>query len=181
MIEVKELLELSLKSLYKFDKILLDRSIKEECINHRFAIYLENHFKNNNKIFSVDVEYNRNVTSRELIYSEIFPNDRKVFNKKIILSDIENYKEVIPDIIIHERGSNRNNYLCIEAKKVYNRTTEERDIEKLIGLLNEPFNYKFACLVEYLPNQDYFYVLLFAKENADILSEGFFVSKEERN
>lgn len=179
MIEVIELLELSLKSLYKFDKILLDRSIKEECINHRFAIYLENHFKNNNKIFSVDVEYNRNVTSRELIYSEIFPNDRKVFNKKIILSDIENYKEVIPDIIIHERGSNRNNYLCIEAKKVYNRTTEERDIEKLIGLLNEPFNYKFASLVEYLPNQDYFYVLLFTKESEDILSEGFFVSKKE--
>ena len=177
MIEVKELLELSLRSLYEYDKILLDRSIKEECINHRFAIYLENHFKNSNKIYNVDVEYNRNVTTRKLIFLEDFPNDRKVFNKKIILLDKENFKEVIPDIIIHERGSNSNNYLCIEAKKVYNNSKKDRDINKLIGLLNEPFYYKFACLVEYLPNQDYFYVLLLLKENEDILSEGFFVSK----
>lgn len=182
MKEIKELLKLSLQDLYRLDRILLDRAIKEECINHRFAIYLENHFKKDNKkIFSVDVEYNRNVTFNELPHLVGFQPEKMVFNKKIIFSENENYKEVVPDIIIHERGSNRNNYLCLEAKKIYSSTKKrDKDLYKLVGLLNDPFNYQYACLLEYLPNGDYFYALLMYKENnGSIVTENYFISKDD--
>lgn len=183
MEEIRILLEKSLKELYLKDCILIDRNTKEECINHRLAIYIENIFREmvhlpnakTTKTYSVDVEYNRNVTGLGLMsYND---NSQKILSKKIIAGEFSNAKEVIPDIIIHERGSNSNNFLCIEAKKRYTAESEERDFTKINGLLNPPFNYKYGCLLEYLPDEEYFCFLLVKKTNQDYEIQRFFIDK----
>lgn len=177
MEEIVEMMNTSLKNLFKEAEILISRYTKEEAINHRLAVHIENYLINFKLDFnhSVDVEYNRNLKSSSLMNH--YKDDKKDYVKKIAFTDIGVLKEVIPYIIIHERGSNENNFLCIEAKKKYRIKTEIEDFSKIIGLINKPYNYKYGCLVEYLPNEDYFCILIVAKQNNEIITRRIFISK----
>jgi hypothetical protein len=161
-----EIISNSLKELYENDSILIDRQTKEESINHHLAKFVEKNInlKFQNTMYSVDVEYNRNITG-------------SLFNGQInkIISWPENtlqIKEVIPDIIVHKRGSNESNYLCIEAKKKYNTGKRaSKDLNKILGLLESPYNYKYGCLIEYLPDEEFFEVIIIRKNLIDYESE----------
>ena len=175
MIEVKKIIEQSLRDLYLNDNILINRYTKEESINHWLAIYIDKNIKNNLEFeYNVDVEYNRNVTD------ELFDRNRQINNKKIVkwsVNDIT-WQEIIPDIIVHKRGSNENNYLCIEVKKEYqSRKSANVDLQKIIGLLNKPFDYKYGCIIEYKPEDEYFEVTIIRKVRQEYESELFFVEK----
>ncbi|WP_426711179.1 hypothetical protein [Cetobacterium sp. SF1] len=122
---------------------MIKREVHEECINHRFAIYLENEFKYiiKNRNLSVDVEYNKNGKSPKIYGSED--------------------KKFRPDIIIHERNSNRNNYIVIEAKK---SKLSKSDKEKLINCKNKPYNYDIALGLEYGVRKNYFTLYFYDKD-----------------
>ncbi len=165
MDEIFELIKNSLFELYNNDGILIDRNTKEESINHHLAIYIQKNIENKhpNTGYNVDVEYNRNITN-------IFNGE---INKKIIWGGSNlNSKEIIPDIIVHKRGSNESNYLCIEAKKKYNSGKRaSKDLNKILGLLESPYNYKYGCLIEYLPDEEFFEVIIIRKNLIDYESE----------
>jgi DNA-directed RNA polymerase specialized sigma54-like protein len=172
MEEIKKIITKALETLYIDDAIIIDRSTKEECINHRLAIALDKALvKTAHKGLNVDVEYNRNFTKNN---ESIF--DKRSYPPKTIKIG-EEVKVIIPDIIIHKRGSNKDNLLCIEAKKEYTATSEQKDYKKIIGLLNAPYNYSYGCLVEYQPAEEYFCFYIVRKNGLDYDSERINVNK----
>ncbi|MFZ4402029.1 MAG: hypothetical protein ACOYO1_18515 [Bacteroidales bacterium] len=182
MEKIKKVIENSLIELYNNDSILINRNTKEEAINHWLAIYIDKNIKiaYPKTLYNVDIEYNRNVTN---------DNEQRFFSKTIMYPkyiekrDIVIYTktEIIPDIIVHQRGSNNHNLLCIEAKKNYNYAKESNDIQKILGLLDIPYNYSYGCLVEYLPEEEIFAFLIIRKNNLDYQSERFFINKPIKN
>jgi hypothetical protein len=116
------------------EEILL-RILYEPCINHRFAVYLEQHIKCKNlNEYNVDVEYNRNFGDLKQINGE----------------------NVRPDILIHKRaGYNRDetvevqgaHLLVVEAKI---KTQSKKDCKKIIGFqTDEKFLYQYGLRVTY--------------------------------
>lgn len=72
---IKTLIESALHDLLNHDSMILNLKLKEECINHRFAIYIENIFKNtSNHEFldrlSFDIEYNKSYFDEKEIIDE---------------------------------------------------------------------------------------------------------------
>jgi hypothetical protein len=135
--KIKELISESLNELVRYDGELITRNVREECINHRFAIYLERNLKTFNiHGYDVDLEYNKN----------------KSRPKEVLLDQGKNLKAIRPDIIVHKRIRNDSNLIAFEIKKSY---TTKYDYEKIIGLLRKPYEYSYGCLVSYLPQKDY--------------------------
>ena len=178
MEEIKKIIENSLIELYEKNSILIDRYTKEEAINHWLAIYIDKNIRiaYPDSNYNVDIEYNRNVTNEneQRFFSKLIKYP-KYFKKDDIVISI--MKEIIPDIIVHKRGSNKNNLLCIEAKKNYRYANETKDIQKILGLLDFPYNYSYGCLVEYSPDEEIFSFLIIRKNNLDYQTERFFINK----
>jgi hypothetical protein len=138
--QINILLRTSLLEIYYHDSLLLDRIVREECINHRLAFYFENLFSNiihDDMFYTVDVEYNKNLSKSE---KEIELDDTTII-------------PIRPDIIIHKRQDNCNNLIAVEAKL---RSLRNHDILKLEKLLRPPYNYKYAVGIKYNPNRPYF-------------------------
>ena len=155
---IKTLIERALKELIRRDVGLIHRKVKEECINHRLACYLERFLSEYRSEYSVDLEYNKNY------------NDPK----KIIIDENKNIKAIRPDIIIHERETNANNLIVFEIKKNY---TDRHDLKKIKGLLRNPYKYKYGCLISYLPTRKYIKVKLLSEQSKNV--EEFRVNKNE--
>jgi hypothetical protein len=134
----------SLSDLLEQDRHLMDNNLKEENINHRFAVHLEtNLHKLNTRIkYHVDVEY-----------------DKKIDAKKTMTVDNIDFI-VRPDVLIHKRGQNQYNLLAVEAKK---KSISLRDEQKMRGFLSYDYNYQFGLLLTYgIPKSNYIrYVILY--------------------
>lgn len=149
---IKGLIENSLRKLVERDEGLIRRKVKEECINHRLACYLEqflNEELNSHPSYEVDLEYNKN-------YNE---------PKKVIIDENNNAKAIRPDIIVHRRGTNEHNLIAFEIKKGY---TDRRDLEKIKGLFRSPYNYVYGCLISYLPTKKYIKIKLLSNQGQEI-------------
>ena len=150
--DIKQLITRSLKILIQSDGGLIRKKVREECINHKLACYLEQLLnKNSNNLFSysVDLEYNKN-------YNE---------PKKAIVDENNNTKAIRPDIIIHKRDTNKYNLIAFEIKKEY---TNKYDLVKIKGLLRPPYNYTYGCLISYLPDKNYIIVKLLSNQTQEI-------------
>lgn len=130
-IEIPEDLSLEAKAL--------SRELHEITINHRLAVYIENHIQNSSlSLYNVDIEYNRYYRSQKL------------------LNTSEGQFAVRPDIIVHtrmNRDAEQQHYLVIEAKK---DIISQHDINKIKGFIkDENYNYLFGLTVSYCgdPNQ----------------------------
>ncbi len=122
--------------LYINDKYLIDKRVSERSIVFRYAHYLQSELEKTNKYrgYNLDCEYNRDGSDLKHIYE----SDHGVF----------------PDLIIHKRGSNKNNLLIIEFKTYWNNdiTNDERKIREFINI-NGRFKYKYGFSVVF--NRDY--------------------------
>jgi hypothetical protein len=157
--EAKQLIIESLKILIQRDLGIINNKVKEECINHRLACYLEkliNENPNNNLHYDVDLEYNKNYKNP----------------KKIIVDENNNEKAIRPDIIIHKRDSN-DNLIAFEIKKDY---TNKNDFQKIKGLVRQ-HNYSYGCLISYLPGKDYMRVKFLSNNPQKIIEVKFSVQK----
>ncbi|MBI9010948.1 MAG: hypothetical protein JEZ08_01860 [Clostridiales bacterium] len=103
----------ALTKLYTEDKYLIDAFVNERSITHKLGCYLQEEYDT----YNVDCEYNRNIL------------DPKSITKKIYM-DLTESKNILPDIIVHERGTNDRNHLIVECKKNNNRDYDQ-DREKL--------------------------------------------------
>jgi len=51
----------ALNELYLHDKSIINRAVREEAINHKFALYLETILNQNSDLYyNIDIEYNKN-------------------------------------------------------------------------------------------------------------------------
>lgn len=149
---IKTLIERVLKELIRRDIGLIHRKVREECINHRLACYLEQFLSEYKcRKYSVDLEYNKNY------------ND-----PKRIQIDDKNTKAIRPDIIIHDRENNDNNLIAFEIKKNYTERTLKHDSKKIRGLFRSPYNYKYGCLISYLPEKKYIKVKLLSNQGKNV-------------
>ncbi len=157
--EVKQLITNALSLLVENDKVLIEKKVREECINHRLACYLENLINrnlNNHFRYEVDLEYNKNYN-----------------NPKKIIDESNNPKSIRPDIIIHKRDTN-DNLIVFEIKKGY---TIQHDLIKIEGLFRPPMKYTYGCLISYLPDKDYIKVKLLSNSNITQEMDEFRVDK----
>ena len=123
----------ALDNLYKEDYILIKNNVQEESIVSAFTRYFEKEIETMNlkkKYLSIDNEYNKDILS-ESGFKEIY-YEGKSHNIK-------------PDFILHERGTNNNNILVIEFKKMSNNDVKGRksDKYKLIILTDNKLKYKY--------------------------------------
>ena len=149
----KGIIEQALKILIENDGSIIEKQVKEESINHQFALYIEkllNEVDLESK-YVVDIEYDINLDN----------------NKKIIEAQ-EQEISIRPDILIHKRHTHDFNLIAIEVKKGY---SNRHDLEKIKRLLNDPYNYSFGFFISYLPDIDYFRVKFYQKRNNQELIE----------
>ncbi len=153
----------SIRDLLTHDCGLLEKKVKEETINHRLAVYLENHLSRipTRIRFTVDVEYDKYIDVQKTMQV-----DGKTFIAR-------------PDILIHKRFTNEHNLLALEAKK---RFISLRDEQKIRGFLDYDYDYKFGLMIAYgIPETNYIrYVLLYREQHPPIFSRTVYVYKDGR-
>lgn len=105
---------------------MLSENLNERTITHKLAEYFQKYFQD----YNVDCEYNRMMKGEEYI--------TKKLNLKIedIKTNDTTQKTVFPDIIIHKRGNNSDNFMVIEVKKEENNKDKEFDLKNWKFLKN---------------------------------------------
>lgn len=161
------------KSVMKALKLLIENNIeliknqpREECINHKFAQYLEEVLKSRGVLtkleLNVDVEYDK--------YKE--DEEKSSCGRNIR-----------PDMIVHKRKSgSKNNLMVIEAKKNY---INKKDKCKIMDLVkSKDFKYLLGAGVAYLPNRNYvkikFLLPVGTWENYQLNKKDFTIKKTKR-
>ena len=108
-----------IEKIYEDDSYLLKHNNHEITISSKLAQYLFLEFKN----YNVDCEYNKNIDIPKRI-----EESNSIFR---------------PDIVIHKRGNNENNLVCIEIKTSHNNQTRLNDYSKLKSITKQSGNYKY--------------------------------------
>ena len=127
---IYEIVEEACKKFYENDRYLINHRVNERAIAFRFGIYLQE-LISKNKFFdnyNLDNEYNRNM------------NDPKR------LRGCKN--GVYPDLIIHQRGSNKYNLLIIECKTKWNSDVsgDIRKIRKFVDI-HDIYKYRYGLSI----------------------------------
>lgn len=136
---LREILHHALKTLFDKEARIIFRKLKEEAINHRLAVYLDNGIRDTQYSFlSVDLEYNKNYDK----------------DKEIIGSDGKSHR-IRPDILIHQREDNHNNKIALECKI---ESLSVNDREKLLRLKEKPYSYENCIGIVYKPDKEYFFI-----------------------
>jgi hypothetical protein len=107
--ELKDLVETALESFRRRDRYLLENDLSERCIAARLAFHLQNRLVDLPEL-SVDVEYNRKGISPK----------KMAIPDRCAKKQTENGVLVVPDIIVHRRGSEGTNILVLKLKKTTN-------------------------------------------------------------
>ena len=65
----KRIIEQALQILVENDRSIIDKRVKEECITHKFAIYIEKFLNDGNLEleYDVDIEYDKNLANNKKI------------------------------------------------------------------------------------------------------------------
>jgi hypothetical protein len=131
---VRERLENALTRVLREDRYLLENDLSERCIASRLAMYLQEDFPD----FSVDVEYNKDgVDTKMLGIPEHCANRRNE----------DGEASVVPDVIVHRRGSDGPNILLVELKKTSNLKRPGCDLLR-VQAFRAQFAYRFGALIE---------------------------------
>ena len=107
--------------------------VSERGIVFKFGCYLEQNLRQNKEFlgYNLDVEYNRNKGCPK------------------VLKEFKEDKGVVPDMIIHKRGSNKYNLLVVEVKTWWSELCKvESDKLKIKCFMDSPvYNYKYGLFL----------------------------------
>jgi hypothetical protein len=141
--ELLSKIDLAVQTLFSNDRYLLEKKLNERSIAFKLAEYLQPLFNG----YNIDSEYNGDAEK---------VNDRKALAiaegriKEIGIDPNEdNSYSISPDIIIHQRGHNKNNLVIIEVKKdISPKKYKDFDLIKLehltIDYLGNHYNYRLG-------------------------------------
>jgi len=132
--EIQTGVKYALSKLLSLDGYLLEKDANERSVTHRLGLYLQQAFPD----WHVDCEYNRDGDVPKRLQA----------NKQRYRSaaDGESHRDtegktVFPDVIVHRRGTQKNNLknnlLVIEVKKTTSTVSDEVDLEKLDAFIKE--------------------------------------------
>ena len=114
------------------EKIKYERKLHEVCINHRLAVYLDRHLREEaGNHYCVDIEYNRYYKNQKAVKTADFDSN------------------VRPDIIVHKRMDRTapQHLLVIEAKKDRVDQYDEKKIRALMK--DERYQYLYGARIVY--------------------------------
>ncbi len=122
--QISACLDRALDRLFALDTHLLNVDASERSISHCLAVHLISEFPE----YNVDCEYNR----------DGFDVKRLALPERHSINDDDvEAVTVFPDIIVHERGTNRRNLLAIEMKKGSSTIRPDYDFQKLRAFAQE--------------------------------------------
>ena len=131
--EVNERLKRAVVRLAHEDRYLLEKDLSERCIAARLAMYMQDEFRDH----KVDVEYNRDGdTPKRLDLPEECANYKNRDGEAL----------VVPDVVVHCRGSEGPNVLVLELKKVSNPVGLDCDRERVLAFRAQ-LRYQFGALI----------------------------------
>lgn len=122
--------DVALESLATYDDILLEYDVGERTIAAKLAQYLQGVFPGHD----VDVEYNRHGLDPKRVGLPVGCHQA-------------GDALVVPDIVVHRRGHDRDNLLVIELKKTTNRDPRDCDQTKVLALKGA-LHYEFGITIE---------------------------------
>jgi hypothetical protein len=128
--ELRKRVDKALDSLLAADAELLERNAAERAIGGRLAAHLAPLFPDHH----VDVEYDRHGLEPKAV--DLPPECRGGGRRR-----------VVPDIVVHRRGSDDQNLLAIELKKETNRESRDCDRAKLKAMRKQ-LNYQAGVLID---------------------------------
>jgi hypothetical protein len=124
--EIIRKIDIALDLFYEKDKYLIEINVHERSIAHKFAEYLQLLFPD----YNLDCEYDKHGKyTKELEGIRECDEDRKT-------------NRILPDIVIHHRGHDRNNLVVFEIKSKSEATA--CDIKKLELLTKESGQFRYA-------------------------------------
>lgn len=121
-----------LNKLFENDSWLIKHDLSEQCISHKLAEYIQFEFSQ----YNVDCEYNGNIDN-EGGRKRIIVIKEQLKALGLLNKNEENLpynlleRAVFPDIIVHKRGTNKNNLCVLEVKKTTSRIPFDYDKIKL--------------------------------------------------
>ncbi len=131
-LEIFDNLTTAINILFDQDEWLLTNDLNERSITHKLAEYIQQLYPD----YNVDCEYNGNIKRghgrkviailKDQLINAGFLKEREIDNNDEVLE-----RFVYPDIIVHKRGTNTDNYLIIEVKKSTNKIPSTFDDLKL--------------------------------------------------
>ena len=134
--EVRQAVSVALERVKDEDTDLLRFDVSERSITHRLGMYLQEAV---GYAWDVDVEYNR-----------IGGDETKEVPEELLTSGSQG--RVVPDVIIHRRGSEDHNILVVEAKKSGN--SDGGDRQKIRAYLQQ-LDYDFGLFVRFDTGQGF--------------------------
>ena len=142
--EIEQKVKNALQLFYKEDSYLIDNNVHERTLTFRLGMYLQNEFSD----WKVDCEYNKNY--------QTFQRNKLLFARcdkesKFSCKDCCDHRKctVFPDIIIHQRGTDKN-LLVIEAKCNAAVSQIAEDKEKLRAYLDDPtLCYQYGLFINF--------------------------------
>lgn len=157
--ELRDRLTIALLDFTENEVGLLEQDAHEEAISTALVAYLRNNFAEFDYHF--DGQYDKRIyqnqvvkKTTEFLLSQL-PESKipKGHNKNI---DIVK-KQVLPDVILHDRNSPSHNFLVIEVKKTTNKNKQDRDYDilKLETFTSRDLNYRFGVFIDFRTGADY--------------------------
>lgn len=138
--ELKEVIDKvneALDSFYARDAELVKLRVQERSIAHKFAEYLGPLFPNHD----IDCEYDKHGKyKKELEHIEECSKEKAT-------------NLILPDIVIHKRGHDRDNLVVFEIKSKTKPTACDIMKLKLMTEKTGQFRYDFGYLVEFTPRR----------------------------
>ena len=131
-------------------------SVGERAIAHRLAVHLElvlqsRGYPRNDVVIATDCEYNRHrgAIKRQHIKADL-KNRVEAANRRLQEDPNQEgwyFFSVYPDVIVHERGDDRNNLIVVEMKRASNSVADDYDYLKLQLFTGQGYEYGYGyCL-----------------------------------
>ncbi|SHH63880.1 hypothetical protein SAMN04488109_4765 [Chryseolinea serpens] len=168
-------LRLALIAFSDIERDLLIQDAHEESISTKLVTYLGRSFPD--FPYSIDSQYNKRILDNQLVKKQaeflLESLPRFKWPKNFIDGHGAVSREILPDIIFHDRNSFHHNFIMMEIKKSTNRNVNDRewDLLKLREMTRRELKYEFGVFVNFFTGKDYrenrtFSIIVF--ENGEI-------------
>lgn len=162
MLRVDELVKRLSNAINEFIETefeLLIQDAHEEAISTALIPYFKNNFPD--FPYHIDGQYDKRIVNNRLIKKqtdfllEQLPKNK--LPKHLIEGQKTIRKDILPDIIFHDRRSPDHNFLVVEIKKSTNKHKDDRefDLLKLKILTTFDLNYNFGAFIDFKAGNDF--------------------------
>jgi hypothetical protein len=143
--EVIRKVNLALDLFYEKDAYLLEINVHERSIAHKFSEYLQLLFPD----YNVDCEYDKHGKYTKTLegISECRREDAT--------------DRILPDIVIHERGNDKNNLIVFEIKSKSDPTPCDIKKLELLTKQTDDFRYYYGIFIKFNNQKDECGIMLF--------------------